>query len=76
MDTFYAIPEGILEYDTSYIIRLIANDTGDGTSTLNRSSTYFDFSTGAAPAPVPEPSTWVLLGTGLAGLAFYRRKKS
>ncbi len=32
--------------------------------------------TGTGTNVVPEPSTWILLGGGLLGLAFYRRKKN
>ena len=37
---------------------------------------YVDGGGGGGNNPIPEPSTFILLGAGLAGLAFYRRKKN
>lgn len=76
-ETFYTLPLSILEYDTPYIARIIAQnygDDGDGIYNLeNRSSSYLNFHTGIAP--VPEPTTMLLFGTGIASLAVIRRKR-
>ena len=46
-------------------------DIDTGTHELSHLSTF-----DAAPAPVPEPSTLLLLGAGIAGLVVYRRKNN
>jgi len=48
---------------------------GSWTMSITAHSTHFEFSNGAAAAPVPEPATLLLLGTGLIGIAGFGRKK-
>lgn len=49
-------------------------DTYDGYSSI-ATLDNIQFETGSGPAPVPEPGTMLLLGSGLAGLAGWGRKK-
>ena len=73
-------PEGFIETTfsgiASYALFDFNNDASGGQRYIidNFEGTFG--STEVPPVdPVPEPSTILLLGSGLAGLAFYRRKR-
>ena len=63
-----------LEAGKSYAIGIqsrVLNPAGGGT--LNRSQYYIRYD--VAPTPIPEPTTALLLGSGLIGLVWYGRKR-
>lgn len=54
----------------------VGRTNGSGiSSTLNGFNMQIAYD-GAAPAAVPEPSTWLLIGTGIAALEARRRMRA
>ena len=80
---YSVLPDGIYTPDhDGNIIGLLLNyylpdSSSDSTLYQTASLNSFEITIGDASqnTPVPEPATILLLGSGLAGLAFYRRKR-
>lgn len=67
---------GVDIYFSDIIALMTEGDMRIGTHVISIGEYSEGFVTGPPPeVPVPEPSTLLLLGAGITGLAFYRRKK-
>jgi len=65
-----AIPDG--SYSGNIVLRYLS---GASTTPIETNIADFTVRVGAATAPVPEPTTMLLLGTGLVGIAAKVRKR-
>ena len=46
-----------------------------GANSTDAGSYAYRLTTTTAAAPIPEPSVWAMLGVGLAGLGYLRRRR-
>lgn len=77
---FYSIKAGSGSSDAGFELYYANGDTGGSWNTYNLRSkdlSHISFWTaGDAPAPVPEPATMLLFGTGLVGLVGVARRRN
>jgi hypothetical protein len=84
---FWEVDNGNVGFAVTSLMTLSNTGRVDATLTARWGDFYFDRATlyadgteldpsgGDAPAPVPEPSTILLMGTGILGLVAYGRKR-
>ncbi|MGR3218590.1 MAG: cohesin domain-containing protein [Candidatus Anammoxibacter sp.] len=70
--TFDIIGEGFLTLDLNDVI--LSESFGEAFTGVTINDGQFFTTQGNQANPIPEPTTFVLLGIGLAGLGFYRKK--
>lgn len=74
--TFRCLAPGtsLIQIDASDSFLTLGDANGDGLNfTLGQAVAVTQ--EGGGPPPIPEPSTFLLLGSGLAGLAWFRRRR-